>query len=628
MDALIHRLQQKLQEHPRHPALTDAIATLQALKERKTGNTAFLESLEHKLRILREQEIWAPTPDEEIILAELLQTSPNSATPRLTAHPGQSTPRLPFSFATPTALPMELYGILNQAYYLHLLATEPDTVLPPGKSLLSTLSKPHADRQAPSVLHERVEDLVHRAFWDEALQSLSNPSPPVQLTRLKRLYEDLHLALSPLLPKSHPVLVTLSSPLSPTSAPLRSASIHLREVLQSLKQRCAPSRDGQLDALVRTLQDPSDSALPQTIVDAIRSMLKLAEEMKDDLSQFVLGTMSEQQLRDVITTEAASRERELVLQMWRPEVLRDRWRHWLEESGYPESDATITDLPHRRFIRRVMTALGTNEAVSCNLPAVTVHMSPTGSLEPEPSADTSPVPPNSLPPPLLFTTPALFYIQNHLQALVIAAALRALVRIPTTPLKRKLDAGEDAYSEHSFMRRVWALLRGEVDSEPAADGLKLVNLADEVVRISQAHGCTLHANGTDKNGADTKSAEARLREAVDRTLKPGDPVFQLLQKRLVDAIATHLISHAPVRPQAAPEMHAGRVPPGAKGRKPKLVLDKNEGVHRQLEFARETLSVKGFEHPVLADAVSDAVLRLRKCIAWTELVWADLFAQP
>ena len=90
-----------------------------------------------------------------------------------------------------------------------------------------------------------------------------------------------------------------------------------------------------------------------------------------------------------------------------------------------------------------------------------------------------------------------------------------------------------------------------------------VNGVGADVEHSQAHGCTLHGNGTDKNGADAKTAEARLREAVDRTLKPGDPVFQLLQKRLVDALATHLATHAPVRPQAAPELHAGRAPPGA-----------------------------------------------------------------
>ena len=186
------------------------------------------------------------------------------------------------------------------------------------------------------------------------------------------------------------------------------------------------------------------------------------------------------------------------------------------------------------------------------------------------------------------------------------------------------DAPDEDLSEHGFLKRVWTLLKADIDGEPAADGLKLVNLADEVVRISQAYGGTLHG------GADDKDKEAKLREAVDRTLKPTDPVFILLQKRLVDAITTHLVNHAPApkQPASAPDMHTGRGRKTVNGHKPKLVLDAHEGVHLQLEFARESLVVKGFEHPVLADAVSDVVLKLRKCIAWTELVWTDLFEKP
>lgn len=66
-------------------------------------------------------------------------------------------------------LPTELYETLNYVYFLHSLAVTPDSVLPPGKSLLSVLSRPYTHDHASknSDLHKRVETIVHKAFWDE-----------------------------------------------------------------------------------------------------------------------------------------------------------------------------------------------------------------------------------------------------------------------------------------------------------------------------------------------------------------------------------------------------------------------------------------------------------------------------
>ena len=73
-------------------------------------------------------------------------------------------------------LPVELIDTLNHAYFLHLLATDPAQVLPPAKSLLSVMSRSHsaADDTKPT-LHSKVEDIVHKAFWDEVRAS---PLPP------------------------------------------------------------------------------------------------------------------------------------------------------------------------------------------------------------------------------------------------------------------------------------------------------------------------------------------------------------------------------------------------------------------------------------------------------------------
>lgn len=70
-----------------------------------------------------------------------------------------------------TILPLELVNVLNHAYFLHILATDPEQVLPPGKSLMSVLLRPHAPNGSAdgpsSSLHDKVEDMIRKAFWNE-----------------------------------------------------------------------------------------------------------------------------------------------------------------------------------------------------------------------------------------------------------------------------------------------------------------------------------------------------------------------------------------------------------------------------------------------------------------------------
>lgn len=69
----------------------------------------------------------------------------------------------------PPILPLELIEILDKTYFLHLLATDPGQVLPPGKSLLSAMSRPHVHSEGDPepTLQNKVEKLAHKAFWDE-----------------------------------------------------------------------------------------------------------------------------------------------------------------------------------------------------------------------------------------------------------------------------------------------------------------------------------------------------------------------------------------------------------------------------------------------------------------------------
>jgi hypothetical protein len=75
-----------------------------------------------------------------------------------------------------THLAADLLDLLNQTYFLHLLANDPSKLLPPGKSLLSVLSQPNKRQRRddePPTLHDKVEEMIHKAFWDEVLHHLN-----------------------------------------------------------------------------------------------------------------------------------------------------------------------------------------------------------------------------------------------------------------------------------------------------------------------------------------------------------------------------------------------------------------------------------------------------------------------
>jgi len=87
--------------------------------------------------------------------------------------PPESIPSPLIPTSEPVLLPIELVDILNHTYFLHLLATDPKQVVPPGKSLVSMMSRSRKDEKdvAEPTLHDRVENLVHKAFWEEVRTS-------------------------------------------------------------------------------------------------------------------------------------------------------------------------------------------------------------------------------------------------------------------------------------------------------------------------------------------------------------------------------------------------------------------------------------------------------------------------
>ena len=82
----------------------------------------------------------------------------------------------------PSMLPVELIQVIDDVYFLHVLATDPAKFIPPGKSLLSMMvhsqlrEKTATSESNPTtLLYDKVEEALHRAFWNEVPWKLSAP---------------------------------------------------------------------------------------------------------------------------------------------------------------------------------------------------------------------------------------------------------------------------------------------------------------------------------------------------------------------------------------------------------------------------------------------------------------------
>lgn len=461
----------------------------------------------------------------------------------------------------------------------------------------------------------------------QALEVLKNGSPAVQLARIRRLYLDLHAALTGLLPSSHPSMVTLSSPLSPTSAPLVSTVRHLKELATSLKEICAPVRDDAIDAINTAMDSslPSQTSnnLPLKIINAIRDLLHLADSMKSDLASVALTFTSDEALTFEITQIARQSERNIIFKIYGVSAVHNEWLSWLGSVNDAQSGKEST----MRWISRLIQVLGDGVAVSCPFPAK--YRLP----EPESNNDQlqAGMIANSLPPSLLFSTSRLLHFQNHLQALTIAATLRTLVPHAPNGLTResspklqvptgendKRDAIDLRDHQRSFTERVLALLMIEIDESSLDSGTtKLVNLADEVVheysRVSSSNSSQFSAS----------PSEQTIRSAVDTLLQPTNAVFILLRKRLVDAISDYLSSTFQRNDQVPFTMQTGR-----DRKRPKLDSDSTSS--KAIPFvidrsAKLELQVKGYEDPTLRKGINAALKEIIAILDWIQKTWPDL----
>src|SRR5258708_15060814 len=117
-----------------------------------------------------------------------LNGHPGSASPnKSTIHIPPLTVPHPLLRSLPpvTHLPADLLDLLNQTYFLHILANDPSKLLPPGKSLLSVLSQPNKRQRRddnPPNLHVKAVQVLHKAFFGRVVPNLKL-HPSFLLTR-------------------------------------------------------------------------------------------------------------------------------------------------------------------------------------------------------------------------------------------------------------------------------------------------------------------------------------------------------------------------------------------------------------------------------------------------------------
>jgi len=368
-------------------------------------------------------------------------------------------------------------------------------------------------------------------------------------------------------------MACLTDGLKSTLTPVLTARSVVRSLLQALRERCAPVRDEAIDNLMSALDTTSSAPLnSQVLVDVIKAILQLGELMKEDLLYFVASTWREEDAQRWLREEAKQYERRAILSVWDYADIKESWLEWVRSSQ--ETAATT----HHRWISRLIKALGANEPVF-------------------PLSSTRSPHPNALPPPFFFSCSELIHVQNLIQALVIAGALCGLVG----------KHPKQTSTDESFTNRIWILLKSEADADMhAAADITLLHLTDEVVRQwKQDRG------GDVDNG--TEEQEAQLRQTIARILRYEDPVFSLLQRRILTALESRLLDSL--------DKEQNRVVP----------LRIQSGIRAGADQAKGeddigNIMIKGasFDHPVLKAAIKHVFKELMTSVQWVADVWGKL----
>jgi hypothetical protein len=399
-------------------------------------------------------------------------------------------------------------------------------------------------------------------------QVLSSGNPKEHIDQLKTLYVDLSEATGRFFPPTHPLYALFKCPLAPTTCPLEACVQDMRLLAVGLRERCAPIRDDALTEVLRTLRKPR----PSSIVEGAQSIIHVAELMRSDLSDYALQNASEEDAKHWVKTQARSKERDVTLRITgTQEKLVQAWEEYL---GVQTSDVSRTLLTRRLL-----------ETISSPMAAIFL---------PPDARTTAPMEQNLVPPQLMLSVDSLVRAQDLLQAVVVVASLRSLI-----PISQE--------SAELFASRMWALVESAI-VEPTASAetdLKLVHLQDEVMEAYRLSH-TAHS----PSPASLISGE-KLRATVSRTLRTEDPVFRLLQKRLISALEAELL-HPTVEGNVAPVvMRTGR----------KLKMNDRAEPEHHAEPIR--VQVKGFDDHALDEPMKKLLQCIGRILEWVSFCWDD-----
>ena len=191
MEAARELLHQRVSQDPANSELRLALENLEKLRPNDSHDTRAAIEL---LIDLETRGLWGTNTAEHEVLSALQSAdeSGNAGSKRFTlVVPPPPTRDSAAVWRTEGGrtllLPSELHEQLNHVAFLHTLVTSPKRVIPPGKTLRAALAGADAQRALrtsngassepdgashPTVtLQEKVEEIVHRAFWDEVCSS-------------------------------------------------------------------------------------------------------------------------------------------------------------------------------------------------------------------------------------------------------------------------------------------------------------------------------------------------------------------------------------------------------------------------------------------------------------------------
>ncbi|QRV96653.1 hypothetical protein RhiJN_24671 [Ceratobasidium sp. AG-Ba] len=461
------------------------------------------------------------------------------------------------------------YRLLQDSQFLYRLANMPEIIPNAYQSILSLMKSSSLDDQGTQPSgggQDIIQETLKIAYWDQMKEALELEDPKAQIDQLKILYKDLAEASSKFFPPAHPARVLFEFDLAPTTQPLRTATHDMVFLIERLRERCAPIRD---EALLE-IQEILGSFSAAAVATAARKIISITKLMRNDLNGYILQNASETDARRWVRIQARAKEREAALQIsGTREKLEQEWKGYLHVQNAMVSPTMLA--------RRLLETISAPTAASFLPP----DARPADSREQ-----------NLVPPQFMLSVDFLVKVQDLLQALVIVAALRSLV-----PLAEGLT--------ENFMTRLWTLIELAIlePNSPSESQVKLVNLQDEVVEAYKAS----HASGSLPGPTITDSA---LRSIVSRTLRTEDPVFRLLQKRLISALEAELVRVSSGEVGAPSVLRSGRE-----------TSINQESSMRSIETAR--VRARGFENPVLDKPIVKLLQYIQRVLEWIRFCWDD-----